>query len=92
MAHTWWLPLRRDTVPESHDTKLCNYVQNGLATMSIFALQLWVLLFYNKHLCRAKTNKKASSEYENPYGNYITIYINNSTNITKEINVLSLTV
>ena len=48
MTHTWWLPLRRNTVPLSHDTKLCNYVQNGLATMSIFALQLWVLLFYNK--------------------------------------------
>lgn len=50
MTHTWWLPLRRDTVPKSHDPKLCNYVQNGPATMSIFALQLWVLLFYNKQV------------------------------------------
>ena len=50
MAHTWWLPLRRCTVPLSHDTKLCNCVPNGHARMSIFALQLWVLLFYNKHI------------------------------------------
>ncbi len=27
---------------------LCNFVQFGLATMSIFVLQLWVILFYNK--------------------------------------------
>lgn len=49
MTHTWWLPFRHNTVPLSHDTKLCNYVQNGLATMSNFTLQLWVLLLCHKH-------------------------------------------
>ena len=31
---------------------LCNFVQFGLAIMSIFVLQLWVILFYNKHCSR----------------------------------------
>ena len=33
-------------------SRLCNFVQFGLATMSIFVLQLWVILFYNKQSCR----------------------------------------
>ena len=48
LVHTWWLPLRRCTVPENLYARACNFVQNGLATLSIFVLQLWVILFYNK--------------------------------------------
>lgn len=48
-VHTWWLSLRRCTVPKSLYTRLCNFVQFGHATLSIFTLQLWVILFYNKH-------------------------------------------
>ena len=50
MVHTWWLPLRRCTIPENLYARACNFVQNGLATLSIFVLQLWVILFYNKHI------------------------------------------
>ena len=38
----------------------CNFVQNEHATLSIFTLQLWVIIFYNKQaglhlLIRTKT-------------------------------------
>lgn len=49
-AHTWWLPLRRCTVPESFWRMFCNFLQFGDATFSNSRLQLSVILLYNKHL------------------------------------------
>ncbi|MDY4000219.1 MAG: nucleotidyltransferase domain-containing protein, partial [Blautia sp.] len=46
---TWWLPLRRCTVPESFWRMFCNFLQFGDATFSDSRLQLSVILFYNKH-------------------------------------------
>ena len=63
-AHTWWLPLRRCTVPESRAAKFCNYVQFGHATMSIFVLQLWVILFYNKQKKRLTTVGLVSFDFK----------------------------
>lgn len=47
MTQTWQLPSGARPFLRVR-IQLCNYVQNGLATMSNFALQLWVILFYNK--------------------------------------------
>ena len=41
--HLGATPFLRTTYPI-----FCNIVQNGHATLSIFALQLWVIIFYNK--------------------------------------------
>ena len=41
--------LRRNTFPENLSDTFCNYVQNGHATLSVFALQPCPLLFYTKH-------------------------------------------
>ena len=49
MTQTWQLPSGARPFLRVR-IQLCNYVQNGLATMSNFALQLWVISFYNKHL------------------------------------------
>ena len=47
MYPTWMLS---DAI-RSWDTMMqfCNYIQNGHATLSVFALQHWVFLLCNKH-------------------------------------------
>ena len=63
-AHTWWLPLRRCTVPESFLRMFCNILQFGDATFSNSRLQLSVILFYNK---QSEGNyRKVMAKYANP--------------------------